>query len=151
MSLLVCNDCGLQLTPKALLLHQEHHHCREIFYVLIVERVLWLRQGSKPINNRHIHQRTHVTCAIKYLPTIQNLVIILELFTKRRKLSARSVLRRMTLHLKIQFNEYLEIKLSLYSGANIFRIGSVFCGPFFVHDVEMCSYFFLLLHPGDMC
>ena len=114
------------------------------FYVLIVERVLWLRQGSKPINNRHIHQRTYVTCAIKYLPTIQYLVIILELFTKRRKLSARSVLRRMTLHLKIQFNDYLEIKLSLYSGADIFRIGSVFCGPPpFVHDIKMCSYFFI--------
>ena len=47
-----------------------------------------------------------------------------------------------------QFTEYLEIKRS---SANIFRIGSLFCvPPPFVHDAKMCSYFVLLLHPGDL-
>ena len=31
MNLLVCDDCGLQFTPKALISHQNHHHNRESF------------------------------------------------------------------------------------------------------------------------
>ena len=31
INLLVCDDCGLQFTPKALISHQNHHHNRESF------------------------------------------------------------------------------------------------------------------------
>ena len=52
MKLLVCDECGLQLTPKALQYHQKNNHSRESFPCADCEKVF----SASTRLQVHIHQ-----------------------------------------------------------------------------------------------
>ena len=89
MNLLVCDDCGLQFTHKALISHQNHHHNKESFPCADCGKIF----GAPTRLNAHQNQ-AHATdnCVTRNLATMQLSAIISGLPMEKKNVNASFVL-----------------------------------------------------------